>query len=132
MNPTFTREVAVIEVKPSTVAHWALAFVFLYHGLVPKLLFVHPSEVALVAAGPATGVAPELLVMLAGMAEVLWAAVIVVAWRARWPLYASAVALIGLFLGAAGLAPATLIAAFNPVSLTVVSLALVWIALQAE
>ena len=122
----------MLEAKSSTVARWALAFVFLYHGLVPKLLWVHPSEVALVAAGPSMGIAPEVLVRLAGIAEVIWALVLIVCWRHRWPLYASAVALIGLFMGAVLLSPSTLVAAFNPVSLTLTSLALVWIALQAD
>ena len=122
----------MLEAKSSTVARWALVFVFLYHGLVPKILWVHPSEVALVAAGPGMGVDPELLVRLAGIAEVAWALVLVVLWRSRWPLYASGVALIGLFMGAAILSPSTLVAAFNPVSLTLTSLALVWIALQGD
>ena len=122
----------MLEAKSSTVARWALVFIFLYHGLVPKLLWVHSSEVALVAAGPTLGFTPELLVRVAGIAEVVWALLLIVFWQARWPLYLSAAALSGLFAGAAVLAPDTLVAAFNPVSLTVGALALVWIALRDD
>jgi len=109
-----------------------VAFVFLYHGLVPKLLLVHSSEVDLVSATPTMGLDPALLVRLAGVAEVALALLIIVFWQRAWPLYFAALALVFLMAASLVFVPAISVAAFNPVSLTATSLALVWIALRPE
>lgn len=122
----------MFELKPSSVARWSVAFVFAYHGLVPKLLLVHPSEIDLVKATPTLGLDPSLLVRCAGIAEVLLALVIIVCWKKAWPLFVAGCALIGLLGATVVFVPSVMGAAFNPVSLTVTTLALVWIALTGD
>ena len=122
----------MFELTSKSVARWTVAFVFLYHGLVPKLLLVHPSEVDLVSATPTMGLDPVLLVRLAGVAEVALALMIVVFWQRAWPLYLAALALVFLMVATLIFVPAISVAAFNPVSLTVTTLALTWIGLRPE
>lgn len=116
--------------SPQSIARWSVAFVFLYHGLVPKLLLMHPSEIALISATPTMGLDPRLLVQGAGFAEVALAALLVFQWQSRWPLYVAAVALGVLILMTVVFVPSILVEAFNPLSLTVTTLALVWVALN--
>ncbi|MEE2785956.1 MAG: DoxX-like family protein [Myxococcota bacterium] len=120
----------MFELNSKSAARWAVAFVFLYHGLVPKLLRVHPSEIELVSATPTMGIDPALLVRLAGVAEVVLALIVVVFWHRKWPLYLAALALAFLMVATLVFVPAISVAAFNPVSLTVTTLVLVWIALR--
>ena len=122
----------MFELTSKSVARWTVAFVFLYHGLVPKLLLVHPSEVDLVSATPTMGLDPVLLVRLAGVAEVALALMIVVFWQRAWPLYLAALALAFLMAATLVFVPAISVAAFNPVSLTVTTLALTWVGLRPE
>ena len=119
-------------IKSATVARVAVAFVFLYHGLVPKLLLMHPSEIALVQATPTFGIEPELLLRAAGIGEVLLAVLIVAVWNRPWPLYGAALALAGLLGATLLFAPEISVAAFNPISLSVTTLTLVWIALRRD
>ena len=120
----------MFERTPTTVARWSVAFVFLYHGLVPKLILVHDSEISLVMATPTMGLDPEFLVRLAGIAEVTLAVLIAAFWQHKWPLHLSMIALCALMAATLVFAPAITVAAFNPVSLTVTTLALAWIALK--
>ncbi len=122
----------MFELKPTSVARWSVAFVFAYHGLVPKLLLVHPSEIELVKATPTFGVDPSILIQYAGIAELVLALLIIGCWNKAWPLYVAGCALMGLFAATVVFVPSIMGAAFNPVSLTVTTLALVWIALARK
>lgn len=94
---------------------WMLAFVFIYHGLVPKLLFLSPVEVQMVdAAG--LGLNSQVISPLAGAAEVLLGLLILFGWLGRWPVIAAGVGLVGLLGYVALFAPMLLIGAFNPVT----------------
>ena len=120
----------MFKLDSSTIARWAVAFVFFYHGLVPKLLLVHASEIELVSATPTMGIDPVILVRLAGFAEVILAVVIIVFWQHKWPLHLAGVALFFLIGATLVFAPEITVAAFNPVSLTATTGALIWIALR--
>ncbi len=101
------------------ITRLALAFVFFWHGLVPKLIVRHPLEAELLTlTGIEEGVA-WTLVTVAGIGEMLWAAVLLVMMKARWPAVISAVALVGLLVGAIAVKPDLLEAPFNPLTLTV-------------
>ena len=115
-----------------SIARLGVAFVFFYHGLVPKLLCVHPSEVELAEATPTFGIDPVLVVRAAGLLEVLLALTVLMLWHKRWPVYVAGITLVALLLATIVFAPSIMVAAFNPVSLTVVTLALVWIALTPD
>ncbi|NQD95216.1 DoxX family protein [Pseudomonas sp. CrR25] len=117
------------------VARLALALVFLWHGLVPKILWLSPDEVTMIQAHgfPVHGLlAPELLAPLAGGAEVLLA-LLLVCWRKRrWPLLLAGLALGALLVDVAWFSPHLLIQAFNPVSTNLAALALCLLAWLAE
>lgn len=116
------------------LARLSLAFIWLYQGLVPKLLFTHHDELTmLLNAGISPGDARPLLRLL-GVVEVAFGALMLVAWRSRW-LFVVNVAL--MLLATAGVivnSPQYLDAAFNPITLNaaVIALALVGFISSAE
>lgn len=112
------------------VARIALAVVFLYQGLVPKLLYQHPSELAMLSGGGLSADAAGRALVAVGIAEVALGAILLVAWHARWPcvlvLALMPIALIGVVVTS----PHLLAGAFNPVALNVAVAALaavVWL-----
>lgn len=114
------------EVDPATALKWSIvhavarltaAFVWLYHGLVPKLLLHHPDELRQFLD---SGLAPDsayTMVSIAGWAEIAIAIVMLAFWRSRWPFVLTAVLMILALAGVASSSPVFLVAAFNPVTL---------------
>jgi hypothetical protein len=99
------------------IARVALAVVFAYQGVVPKLLTQNVDEIAMLRdVGVSAGIT-NIAVIALGMLELAFAAVLLVAWHRRWPVYVClgsmllATAVVGLN------SPRYLEAAFNPVSL---------------
>ena len=93
-----------------------IAFVWLYHGLVPKLLGPHRDELAMnMALGFSPGDAHRLS-LAAGVVEVVFGVVVLVCWRQRWPLWASNVAMMALLIFTAIVQPSLMSGAFNPVT----------------
>ncbi|MES1940421.1 hypothetical protein T5B8_09266 [Salinisphaera sp. T5B8] len=104
-------------------ARYALAFVFIYHGLVPKLLWLDPMETAWVA-GHHIPISAAVFAGLAGSVEILIGLSVALLRSALVPVYIAAALLILLLADAALFAPATLVAAFNPVTINIAALAL--------
>ncbi|MEO7191317.1 MAG: DoxX-like family protein [Vicinamibacterales bacterium] len=99
------------------IARIALAAIFAYQGLVPKLLTRHQDEFAMLHdAGIAAGFTSFAVTAL-GLLEVSFAATILIAWHRRWPMVVClgsmllATAVVGLS------SPGYFEAAFNPASL---------------
>ena len=67
-----------------------IAFIWLYHGLIPKLIFRHATELELVAKGPVLHSA-ETTVLIAGAIEVILGCLVLFQWRHKWPVQASVV-----------------------------------------
>lgn len=106
------------------LARTTVAGIWLYQGLVPKLLARHPDELTLItAAGLDPGLAQSALLML-GLAETVFGLVLLWRWSARWPLLLTMGLMVAATLGVMLSAPAFLVAAFNPVSLNVALLVL--------
>lgn len=103
-----------------------VAFVWIYHGLVPKLLGPHQDELHLAALHGMQDDHLSLLLKLAGVVEIVFGIAVLVLWRSRWPFVVSAMVLIVLLVDIAIVAPDYLWGAFNPVSLnlSVISLSL--------
>lgn len=99
------------------VARIGLAFVFAYHGLVPKLLRPHPDELTVLTAGGISAAHAVTIVMVTGVAEILFALVLLAFWNHRWPIILSIAAMFVALIGVTVNAPHQLSAAFNPVSL---------------
>lgn len=92
---------------PMCQAHWLglgdLAFMFAYHGLVPKLIALSPGEQLLLRAHGLEGApwpSPG-----AGLAELALAALLLFAPRNNWSLAIAAVILVGLLVDIALVQP---------------------------
>lgn len=105
----------------SFVSRLLLGFLFIYHGLVPKILWLSVVEIHLVSLSglnlPANIVSP-----LAGIGEVILGCLIIFFRKSILPVYIAAVALclLLIFVGLAN--PEYLISAFNPVTTNILGL----------
>jgi len=99
------------------VSRTGLAFVFAYHGLVPKLLQHHADELAMLrdAGIGESDVLPALMTL--GAAELLIALSMLLFWRRRWPVVLTLGLMAIATVSVAISSPRFLSAAFNPVSL---------------
>ena len=100
-----------------SVSRGILAFIWFYHGLVPKLLFHDKIELELLSRVVTSPPTVRQLTNLAGVVEILFAFVLVLGWRQKWPLWVTFfLMLVGIPIVAAS-APSYLTAAFNPLTL---------------
>ena len=113
------------------LARGTAAFIWFYHGLIPKLLYHDRSELDLLSKIAPSG-SLHAATTLAGIVEVCFALLLVLLWRQSWQLWVTIVLmLIGLPVVAAS-ATEYLHAAFNPVTLNISLAALAAIALVAK
>lgn len=120
LDPAQTRDRSVIH----AICRIVLAFVFVYHGLVPKLLLRHPDEIAMLTSGGISMQLARLAVTAAGVAEIAWGILLLLRWRDRWPLVVTAAVMFLALAGVAVTAPRYLGAPFNPVTLNLLVAAL--------
>ena len=115
IDPRYAARQALIH----AVARVGLAFVFAYHGLVPKLLYQHTDEIAMLrdAGISQSGVVPTL--MTVGAVELLLAVCLFLFWRRRWPAALSLALMVMATITVAAASPRFLTAAFNPISINV-------------
>nr|WP_246410334.1 DoxX-like family protein [Granulicella aggregans] len=104
------------------VARISLAAIWFWHGLVPKLLFHHVDEQAmLVQAGLSIRLLPSL-----GVLEIVFALIILGSWRWRYIFPINILIMVLATFAVAHYSPEYIRAAFNPVTLnlSVISLSL--------
>jgi hypothetical protein len=101
----------------------ALAFVFCYHGLIPKIFF--PSEIEFMFV-KLHGLPIDALLFsqVAGVFEIILAGLIVIMRHTLWPVYIAMFLLIALLIDVAIVMPELLVEAFNPVSINTAGIAL--------
>jgi hypothetical protein len=113
ISPEASRDRALIY----ALSRGTMAFIWFYHGLVPKLLYHDRAELDLLSR---IGTAPQHLraaTTLAGVVEVLFAFLLIIFWRQTWLLWLTLVLmLVGIPVVGVS-APEYLTAAFNPVTL---------------
>lgn len=109
------------------VCRIALAFVWIYQGIVPKLVCQSPVELELLAhLGPAFGI----LCSVMGYGEILFGILLLLTpWR--WPFVLNILSMIALFGYVSLTEPYLLVQPFNPVTLNVTVIALSFIAFSA-
>jgi uncharacterized membrane protein YphA (DoxX/SURF4 family) len=105
-------------------ARLALAFIFAYQGLVPKLLGRHADEIAMLREAGLPGDWVPTILALTGVAELVFASALLFHWRRRWPARATLGLMALATLGVSLRSPAYLAAAFNPISLNLAVAAL--------
>lgn len=113
-----------------SICRLSVAFVWLYHGIVPKLLGPHVDELAMNRSLGMSYESAMQLAMIAGVAEVIFGFIVLVFWHQRWPLVITILAMIGLLAFTVVLVPNLLAGAFNPVTTNLTVLALAVIALK--
>jgi hypothetical protein len=111
------------------MARITLALVWVYQGVVPKLILRHPGELGMLRALGLSDAATRGICIGIGGAEVGIGLMLVVAWRFRWPLWLTLLAMPAALLAVAIKSPEFLGAPFNPVSLNLAVFALAAIAL---
>ena len=122
-------------VRIAWLARLALAVVFIWHGLVPKILWLSPDEVAMIEAHGLSDqpwFAPHFIAALGGVAEILLGIALLTVRRQRWPLLVAGVVLLALLLDVVLVSPHLLLQAFNPLSTNLAALALCAVAWLAE
>jgi len=113
------------------VARVTLALAFLWHGLVPKLLYRHADELALLRDSGLSASAAERMVTIVGVAEVVYGLALLALWRVRALFLPAAIAMVVVTPGILAGSPRFIPAAFTPVTLNlcVAAVAIVgWIA----
>ncbi len=98
----------------------AIALIWLWQGLVPKLLFNNLDERAILAASHL----PLRLVLAVGLVEIAISACAMLSWRTRWFFLFNIGAMVLALLNVALVAPSYVVAAFNPVTLNLGMIAL--------
>ena len=111
------------------VCTFSTATIWLYQGIVPKLLGPHRDEIAMIAAAGVPSEHQATVAYLAGAAEVALGLCILLARRRAWPHVISAVSLVGLLAFVVLFTPAYLRGAFNAMATNIAVLALSVIAI---
>jgi hypothetical protein len=111
------------------ISRFAVAFIWLYHGLIPKLLYPSADEFGMLSASGFPASVLDALVPLLGIVEICIAAAIVIFGRSRWPLWLTVI-FMPIALAAVGFTSSSFLsAAFNPVTLNLATMALASVAL---
>ncbi|HSI23796.1 MAG TPA: DoxX-like family protein [Methylophilaceae bacterium] len=106
----------------------AIAFVWIYQGIFPKLLGPHPDEIAMGMAFGLTEQDARLSSYASGAMEIVFGLLVLWLYRMRWPYVVTAAAVV-LFLFTAVYAPQWLYSAFNSTTLNLTVFALSIVAL---
>lgn len=112
----------------SFVSRLLLGFLFIYHGLVPKILWLSEVEVHLVSMG-GFGVPADIASPLVGVGEIILGCIIVFSRKSNVPIYLAAVVLFLLLIFVGLASPEYLIGAFNPVTTNVLGLGICYLIL---
>jgi hypothetical protein len=118
-------------VATHAVARAAIAAVWIYQGLIPKLLFRHTGELALLRGSGLFPGREEAVLTAMGIGEILFGLILIAFWRARSLLLLQVPLLIGLTAGALRGAPATFLAPYNPATLNLALAALALVGFRA-
>lgn len=112
------------------LARSGLVLIWLYHGLVPKIIMRQPEEFApIVDAGITDERIGFWMVMSAGVFEILVGLLMLIQWRTKWPLVLTLIAMPALLIGVACTSPRLLTGAFNPLTFNTATFLLALIAM---
>jgi len=114
-----TKQFAII----GAVSRLGVGAVWVYQGLVPKLVLHHPDELAMLTDAGVPPATAALTATIVGWMEIAMGLATIV-FSNRWLLVATVLLMIGAAFGVAFSSPRYLGAAFNPVSLNLLMAAL--------
>ena len=113
------------------VSRVLLGFLFIYHGLVPKILWLSTAEIHLVDVS-GIGISAAYISPLAGILEILLGCAIIFLRKLDIVIYAAAGALFGLLVYVAVMSPVYLVEAFNPVTTNILGMGLCYVILLTQ
>lgn len=106
------------------IARVALAAIWIYQGLIPKLMFQSADELRmLMDAGSSLSSANALLPVI-GLLELLFGLALFACWRVRWLFQISILLMVAATVTVSWASPRYLVGAFNPISLNLAVAAL--------
>ena len=119
------------------LARFTLAFIFIYQGLVPKLIFLDKTELYInqkhLDLLPAQNfIDAVLMAQLAGIGEIMLGLLLIIFHRKNWPVWFSFGFFGFLLLDIIVLAPELLTGAFNPLSTNIAGMLLAYMAIQPK
>src|SRR5690606_1648574 len=114
------------------VCRCTIAFIWFYHGLAPKLLYLHEDELAMSMATGLSRAGAEQVAMMGGALEIGMSVVVLLFWRQRWPLLLTVVAMFGLLAFVVMFQPVLVSAAFNPMTTNIAVIALSVVGLHLQ
>ncbi len=112
----------------SFISRLSLGFLFIYHGLVPKIFWLSPVEIHLVSLS-GVDIPANIVSLLAGIGEVLLGSSVLFFRKSIIPIYMAVVILLLLLLFVGFVSPKYLVEAFNPVTTNMLGLGfcyLIW------
>ena len=118
----------------SFISRLSLGFLFIYHGLVPKILWLSPVETHLVSLS-GLDLPANIVSLLAGIGEVLLGGSVIFFRKSIIPIYVAVVVLLLLLLFVGFVSPNYLVEAFNPVTTNMLGLSfcyLIWFVHKSE
>lgn len=118
----------------SFISRLSLGFLFIYHGLVPKILWLSPVETHLVSLS-GLDIPANIVSLLSSIGEVLLGGSILFFRKSIIPIYMAMVVLLLLLFFVGFVSPEYLVEAFNPVTTNMLGLGfcyLVWFTHEGE
>ena len=115
----------------NTWCRLGVGFLYIYHGLIPKIIWLSPIEVELVQLS-GTGVSAKFISPFAGLMEIVLELTIIFYRKRIYPVYIAAILLAALLLYTAYVMPSLLVGAFNPMSTNISGLILCFIAIYSQ
>jgi len=103
-----------------------LSFLFIYHGLVPKILWLSPTEVSMITTSRLE-IPASYIAHLAGALEIALGVIILIYKKSNTPIYAAAIALASLLIYVTTIQPHLLVEAFNPATINTLGLGLCYL-----
>lgn len=100
-----------------SIARGTLAVVFIYQGIVPKLIARHLDELAMLRDAGISPLMRDMTLRALGLSEVAFATILLRAWSSRWPVWICLTAMLGATAIVGIYSPRFFVAAFNPFSL---------------
>jgi hypothetical protein len=116
-------------IKVLQICRFTIAFIWLYQGLVPKLLGPHHDELAMNMTLGMSEVSATSVAYIGGSLEILLGVLVLIFYKNAWIFLVTAVAMLGLFVFTAIYAPLFIVAAFNSTTINLSVVALSAIAL---
>ncbi|NVJ59938.1 MAG: DoxX-like family protein [Gammaproteobacteria bacterium] len=113
------------------IATLTIAFIWAYHGLVPKLLGPHSQELDMIAAFGINENLATTLAYIAGVLELLMAVLVLVYRNKFWPFYLTIAIVLVLSITVLFGQPSFVMFAFNPITINIAMIMLSIIAIRS-